>query len=288
MSLLYPKEHTTCYNYESGRNPIVEKKEFQQGYEWKFSTLDNLLIFVLKGELILSYLHHERERIAQGQMILIPTEVDLTCLMTEDTTLYILCIRNPKNLCECFSLDMLLKEDDEASNGGRLFVLEADSKIKMFFEGWNEFISDGLLCKYYLSLKIKELFYYLRAYHTKEDLLYFFYPILSNDLRFSDFIMRTYSRVKSIQEWADMANYSLSGFQKRFRKVFGTSAHYWLKDKKLKAIFHDITSTNQTFKEISSKFDFSSPSHFNDYCKDNFGHTPGTIRREKVNIKIVK
>lgn len=289
MSLLYVKEHTTCYNYEVGYNPVVEKKIFQRDYEWNFSTSDNKIIFVLAGALVISYGLHKNKKLSQGQMVLLPAEVDVVATIVEDNTvIYNLSIRNPKNLCECFSLDMLLKEDDEASNEGEIFLLDADPKIVTFFQQWDTFVSDGLLCKYYLSLKIKELFYYLRAYHTKETLLLFFYPILSNDLRFSDFVMKNHTKVKTVQELADLANYSLSGFQKRFRKVFGMSAYNWMRTKKLKAIFHDITNTNQTFKEISSKFDFSSPSHFNDYCKENFGYTPGIIRREKINLNIDK
>lgn len=285
MSLLYVNEHITCYNYDSGDNSAVTKRVFEKNSKWHFSTLKNKLIYLPKGKFVFSYGKYKNVAISGGQMMLLPSGVFVTGVIEEDSTIYILRLSSVRSLCECFSLDMLLKEEDESA-GENLFKLNVDSRIVSFFELWDVFLSDGLLCRYYLNLKIKELFYYLRAYHTKGDLLAFFYPVLSNDITFSDFVMRNRRKVKTVQELAELANYSLSGFQKRFKKVFNVSAHSWLKEEKLKDIFHDITNTTKTFKEISSSFDFSSPSHFNDYCKTNFGHTPGVLRRKKININI--
>ena len=82
-----------------------------------------------------------------------------------------------------------------------------------------------------------------------------------------------------------MTHYSLSGFQKRFKKVFGVSAYHWMKDVRSKSIYHQINSTEKSFKEISDEYGFSSPSHFNDFCKVHFGTTPGRIRRKKAATK---
>lgn len=287
MALLYIKEHTGCYNYEKGSSPVVGKSTFAAGEEWNFASIKNKIIFLAEGEYKFSYSQYRDKVVSGGQMLLIPAGAVVTGVIEKPTTLYTLRLHDVKNLCECFSLDMLLREEDENTHKD-LFLLNSNERIIKFFDLWGEFISEGLLCKYYLNLKSKELFYLLRAYHTKGDLLEFFYPLLSNDMTFSDFVIRNHFKVKTVNELAERANYSLSGFQKRFKRVFGTSAYNWMKEEKLKAIFHEINNTDATFKEISSKYGFSSPSHFNDFCKSNFGHTPGILRKNKINLRIIK
>lgn len=287
MTLLYVKEHLTCYNYDKSPAPTIQKRTFNKGEEWEINTLKNTFIYIEKGEYIFSYAQYNNKSIQAGQMVLIPSETKVNGLFKESATVFLLRLGDIKNLCECFSLDMLLKEEDE-TDSNLPFLLDASPKITAFFSLCDSYTSDGLMCRYFLQLKIKELFYLLRAYHTKEDLLRFFHPLLSNDMSFSDFVLHNHKKVRTVNELSQLANYSLSGFQKRFRKVFGVSAYNWMKDKKLKNILHDITNTNKTFKEISSEYSFSSPSHFNDFCKSNFGHTPGELRKNKVNITTLK
>ena len=290
MTLLYAQEHLTCYNYDNNPTSTIQKRIFKEGEKWNFVTLKNTLVYVESGEYVFSYGKYKNKTIKSGQIVLIPSETIVDGLVSQTLSVFLLRLGDVKNLCECFSLDMLLKEDDDNDTGKNNypFLLLASAKITAFFSLCDLYISDGLMCRYFLQLKIKELFYLLRAYHTKEDLLHFFHPILSNDMSFSDFVLRNHKKVKTVNELAELANYSLSGFQKRFKKVFKTSAYSWMKEEKLKNIFHDITNSIKTFKEISSEYSFSSPSHFNDFCKANFGHTPGELRKNKVNAIISK
>lgn len=286
MTLLYVNEHLTCYNYDKSPAPTIEKRILEKDTPWLFSTLKNTLIYVSEGKINLSYSSYSYKTINKGQIALIPAESEVKAYVNESSTVFILRLGDIKSLCECFSLDMLLHEEDQETINKLPFFLDASEKLIPFFEVADLYISDGLKCRYFLQLKIKELFYLLRAYHKKEDLLLFFYPLLSNDMSFSDFVLRNHFKVKTVNEFALLANYSLSGFQKRFKKVFGISAYTWMKEEKLKSIYNDITNSSKSFKEISSEYDFSSPSHFNDYCKSNFGHTPGELRKNKVNVKI--
>lgn len=286
MTLLYIKEHLTCYNYDKGSAPTIQKKTFKEGEEWDFNTIKNTIVYVQNGEYFLSYNKYKNKIAKAGHLLLVPSETQVASYAKEQTTIFYLRLGDIKSLCECFSLDMLLKEEDEETSSKGPFFLKVTNRISTFFNVCEDYISDGLMCRYFLQLKIKELFYLLRAYHTKEDLLLFFQPLLSNDMSFSDFVQRNHMKAKTVSELAQRANYSLSGFQKRFKKVFGVSAYNWMKEKKLNHIYHDITNSSKAFKEISSEYEFSSPSHFNDFCKSNFGHTPGELRKNKVNAII--
>lgn len=136
-----------------------------------------------------------------------------------------------------------------------------------FLRMLNTCITDQLKCIYYFEIKIKEL-------------LNFFYPLLTKDTHFSDIILRNYNKVKTVKDLADLTHYSISGFEKRFKRVFGISPYKWLKKQKAKNIYREINYSVKTFKEISLEYDFTSPSHLNNFCKTNFGDTPGNIRRQ--------
>ena len=78
-------------------------------------------------------------------------------------------------------------------------------------------------------------------------------------------------------------NYTVSGFEKRFKRVFGVSPYKWMNNQKAKMIFQQVRTTDLTLKEISANFGFTSLSRFNDFCKTNLGKPPGDIR-EKSHI----
>jgi AraC-like DNA-binding protein len=53
-----------------------------------------------------------------------------------------------------------------------------------------------------------------------------------------------------------------------------------MQEQKAKKIYREVTCTKRTFTEIAFEYDFSSPAHFNDFCKQYFQNTPGGLRKE--------
>jgi AraC-like DNA-binding protein len=75
-------------------------------------------------------------------------------------------------------------------------------------------------------------------------------------------------------------NMTLSGIEKRFRKVFNTSGYKWMNDQKTKKIYHALCTNDHNFKELSAEFGFASEAAFNRFCKQHLGQTPGQIRKK--------
>jgi AraC-like DNA-binding protein len=217
-------------------------------------------------------------------MMLIPSGNDISAQGEDDCELILMRLHGAKQLCDCFPLDKLLSEKTPNFKPN-LYYLDINERMDTFLSFLDTCMSDGLRCIYYFELKIKEFYFLLRAYYKKEDLLGFFYPLLSYDIPFSDMILNNHYKVRTVQELAELTHYSLSGFQKHFKKVFGVSAYHWMKDERSKVIFHQINCTNKSFKVISEEYGFSSPSHFNDFCKLHFGTTPGHIRHRNITAK---
>ncbi|GAB6008947.1 helix-turn-helix domain-containing protein [Dysgonomonas reticulitermitis] len=247
---------------------------------WEVFSEDNLVVFILEGNLRFSFGEYLDRTISKGQMMVLPAGSQLLGRAVEESSLIVIRLLETMQLCDCYSLDMLLHEKDDSFIPG-LYYLDIKERLSSFLSFMDECVGDGLKCIFYLDLKVKELFFILRAYYTKEELFSFFYLLLSRNISFSDQVLKSHYKAKTVQELADILHYSLSGFQKRFKKVFGVSAYHWMKKERLKSIFHEINSTLKSFKEISDEHGFSSPSHFNDFCKANFGATPGKIRQNK-------
>ena len=281
MKLLYAQEHLSCYNYEKNERPTIEKRILNKDQRWSFSAIDNKVIFILKGSLDFSFGEFTNRNITDGKMMLLPSGSEIISQAKEECSILIIRLHNTKQLCDCFSLDLLLREEKSGFKPN-LYYLDINERIASFISFLDECMHDGLKCTYYFELKSKEFYFLLRAYYTKMDLLGFFYPLLSKDISFSDFVIKNHYKTRTVQELADLSHYSLSGFQKRFKKVFGVSAYHWMKDERSKSIYHQINSTDKAFKEISDEYGFSSPSHFNDFCKIHFGSTPGRIRSRKL------
>lgn len=278
MAILYSHEHLSCLNYDSGKNAIIQKIRIEKGQKWDFTPIGNKILFVIEGVLNFSFGEYLDKTISKGFMLAFPANYNFTSYAEEDCEIIIMRVTSHIKLCDCYSMENLLTEKKENFEHDLTF-LEIKEPVWNYIDCIKYYLNDGLKCYYLLDLKIKELFYLLRGYYTKGDLLYFFYLTLTNDNNFSDFIQANHHKAKTVQELADLANYSLSGFQKRFKRVFGVSAYQWMQEKRSKNILHEINSSDKSLKEISNDYGFSSPSHFNDFCKDHFGATPGKIRK---------
>ncbi len=161
--------------------------------------------------------------------------------------------------------------------------------VSLYLGLLNKFTLYGISsCAQYLEIKIKELIYIMAVEYTEEERLKFFDPLITNDLIFTDFIHKTYDKVKTIKELAELSYYSLSGFEKRFRRVFGKSASQWIKEKKVTDIYVEIRKGEKTFKELSAEYDFSSPSHFSYFCKTQLGNTPSKLRTIGIKDYLLK
>lgn len=285
MELLYPHEHLNCYNYEKGDRPAIDPIHLEANDKYDIDILENKIIIVRNGHINYSFGSHLNQSLTTGNMIIIPAGFRFTSRALDDTEILIFRIRTHIELCERFALEQLLAEKDENDKFDKIGVLNSNKVVTQYVENLIEHIIAGLRCFYFYEIKIKELLFLLRGYYPKKELLHFFYPLLSNDLSFSNFILQNYHQVRTVKELAELTNYSLSGFEKHFKKVFGISASQWMRNQRAKIVYHDINNGNKTFKEISYHHGFTSPAHFNDFCKLHFGATPGQIRKRKFQPK---
>jgi len=275
--ILYTKEHTGCCLYD--KTDIVQDIKSSKGEELCLNGCTKIL-FLLKGK-VLCNIDGDINTLEEKSFVLLPNSCKRIIQVEEDAEMVTIGLYKKMNFCNLFSIEMLyaLKKGKICNN---IHCLKINEVLIDFLHCLIKTDYDGLRCEYFLKLKQKEVLYYLRAYYSKQDLFYFFAPVLNGDVGFADLIYKNYTPEINIQKLADKTNYSLSGFKSKFTKVFGISPYKWLKREKAKSIHYDINCTKTTFKEISFQYGFSSQAHFSEFCKNVFGCSPSAMRTESA------
>ncbi|MCL2097590.1 MAG: helix-turn-helix transcriptional regulator [Bacteroidales bacterium] len=280
--LLYQSEHLDCFLYDNYAIPMITHLNERKGAILKFNETHNRIIFLLKGRINFLY-ENQQTFIEKGRFFLLPRGGQYMVNVDDDASIVIVNLHNNLNFCEHYPIVLLYRLKKElVINHSVLYPLRIGKVIQMYLEGIIKTYSDGLRCTYFLEIKQRELLYYLRAYYSKKDLTLFFAPILNDDTEFAELIYRYHLSAKGIGDLANITNYSVSGFKKRFVKMFGVSPYQWMEREKAKMIHYDINCTNKSFKEISSKYHFASQSHFNSFCKKMFQLPPGALRERTI------
>lgn len=285
MIILYKDEHLNCVNYSGNSRAAIISRKFEEGASFiEQRTVENELIFILEGEVEFTFGPYVNSPVKTGQILFLPAASWFSCRVKKESKVIIMRLNPVIRLCDSCSIDSVLNESEVASEEERNHphILEINTAIHLYLSALKLYVDSGLLCHSFFSCKIKELFFLFRAYYKKEELAHFFAPGHTPDAEFSYSVIRNTHKHKTMKDMASAMNYTVSGFEKRFKRVFGVSGYKWMKEQKTRAILRAIAQGDDTFKEISEKFGFSTPSHFNDFCKQNLGKTPGEIRSSGV------
>lgn len=258
---------------------LIEHLCLNENENWNLVLVDTKILILLDGCLHFSLGEFSDRVISQGSLLMLPAGYHFSAKVADKAKIIIIRMDAQVQFCDCFSFNNISKEKEEDLLYD-IKYLHFNTALVKYVDSLTLYLEDKLTCSYLYQLKIKEFFFILRSYYEAKDLYMFFYMYLTNNTSFSDYIYKNYKKVKTVEEFAKLSNYSLSGFQKRFKKVFGVPVYQWMKEQRSRNILHEINNTKKSFKEISDDFGFYSPSHFNDFCKMQFGATPGDIRKK--------
>ena len=157
-----------------------------------------------------------------------------------------------------------------------------NAQIRQLVDNISQSLEHGLTCHYWLEIKVQEFFLLLRIYYSKERIYEFLYPILSNDIAFSEQIRLHWKKFQTAAELAAFLNLTIKKFTMQFTAVFGQTPYQWMLQERARIVLFEVKSTGKLFKEIAVENGFSSESSFTRFCRKEFNKTPTQIRLERL------
>lgn len=238
-------------------------------------SMDPVIFFVLSGSVRFKVSDVETHTVSSEEMFMV--QVDSSCEITMLETTHVIICNVP--------MDFWYKEQkwiegiisDNGNISGEFNKLPIKRMIINYLQLLDLYIKERLYSQEFFELKRQELFFLLVHHYPKDELSHFLQCVLSNDIQFKNLVMNNYLQVKNVQELAKLANYSTSGFIKKFQRCFNNSPYKWMQAQKAKKIFIDITTGIKSLQEIANEYKFSSYQHFSVFCKAQLGVPPTAI-----------
>lgn len=272
-SLLYIQEHRSCRNYLEKVENGFKYLEFQSDEVIREDKLlRNCLLFVLEGECLIDCNRFKDRLFLTDTMVLLPKMAMAKIEVTAGTRLLALLFDIPMNICDKFTLQSLAGMCKELDYDFE--PLGIRHPLTPYLEVVTHCLINKMDCGHFHTMLQQELFFLLRGFYLKEELAFLFYPIISSELSFKDFVIENYLKAKDVNELVSLSRMSKSNFCRKFREVFGETAKQWLLKQQDLHIINKVTTSETTIVELMDEFHFESQAHFTYYCKTHFNCTP--------------
>jgi len=279
MSIFYLEEHKACRNYISDYSIGFQICKIKQGeFIVPSNKKHHCLFFLINGRVNLYY-ESKSFNLKKNAFWFIPMSSDYKISANSDTFLILNYFDKPFDLCEKTALEDLPVLQGQQSHS---FTMKTGKPMRQFLSNLILYLNEGISCKHFHEIKQKELFFILRYFYTKEEIAGLFAPIVSKNLDFKNIVLENYLKASSIKELAQICNFSLSSFNRAFKKNFNENPYLWLQNQKIKYIAGRLSDKNIPFNQIIDEFRFSSPGHFTIFCKKHLNLTPSEYRKQHV------
>ncbi len=274
--LLYVPEHTSCAHYVSDHRCYFRYYEFRDNEAIRLHSGGfNELLFVLSGEITGNFNAFRDRTFRKGDIVFLPKSSVVEITGHTDCRLLTCMFEVPHNVCD--KLDFrtfvpLCKEMEYTMAPGVI-----RPQMKQFVDTMVYYLQNGINCEHFHELKQNEMFLIFRWFYRKEELATLFYPMVGRSLDFKAVVMGNYTKVKGVNDLANILHMGRSSFDTQFKEEFGTSPGQWLLKQKANHIRHYMSDPSVTISDVMEKYEFNSPTHFTRFCKQQFGCPPSEL-----------
>lgn len=281
---------TNCIQCPQAAEGILVHREHQRGhYIPADKCIQNCILFVLQGELLVNSEEYPGTSLHKGQFILQSIGSKIEILALTDVNYVVYWFNEPPLICEERYREIL----EQSAPPLTYTPLVMTQRITNFMQDICDYLDEQKPCGAFINLKCKELMYLIICYYQTPELSRFFYPISNYTESFHYFVMQNYEKVKNVEEFAHLGGYTTTTFRRLFKNMYGIPAYEWMLSKKRESILEDLQHTKQRITEISNRYGFDSLSHFAHFCKSSFGDTPRSLRKraakgEKITVTKVE
>lgn len=271
--LRYSNEHRTCTNYVADTATGFYHLKFDAGSPVILRPeRSKHLIFFISGKCRIKLKGQYTGDFHAGEMILLKDGDSYEWDVQEQLEIVSMSFDTILNRCDKLQFQMLQPLCSRMEYDFR--PLPVLKPVDLFLKLLILCLDSGVNCAHLHVLKHQELFLYFRFFYTKEEVASLFYPVIMESFDFKAFIYENIDKVNSVDQLIQKSNMSRSTFQRKFKKTFNDSAGDWIRKHICQNIVNELALPDTTLKDIIYKYDFSSYSSFNRFCKNNFHCTP--------------
>ncbi len=274
------EHYKNCYCNKSGGGDVVEFLEFPDEKSGVAHIFRQEILFMIRGSADISFEGlGAGGRVKKGEFVFLPAGSRVACNIAGDSA--VLVVRIPDSFPECpvFTMNKTMSNVAIHRDPRVIHVLKSHRRIRSFISDLLVSLEDGFLCRHFLEGEANRLLYLITAYYSEQERVKFFSRILTPDIRFSEFVRINHMKYRTIADLSEALCMTPQAFSNRFKKVFGMTPHKWTQQEKARQIYLDICRSDMPLKEIAIKYDFPLSSNFFRFCKQTFGESPGSIRR---------
>lgn len=276
MGFFYLEEHTSCNLYSKCIKEGFSLRRLEKGEICEDIAPRNTIVFVLSGALELSC-GSVRQILEVNCMSSFQRGSLYQIIAIEDSYMILSQFDELVSSCEKLVLSNLITSN--GNNNQRIIPsLCICPNLKLFLNLLTRYLEDGANCIHFHEIKMKELFWVLRFYYTKEQLAMLFSYLIGANYSFRSRVLKYYKQVRSVKELAVACGYSLASFKREFNKEFRIPPGQWLQQHVIGTIKYRLLDDTVPLCDIVDELNFSSMSHFSIYCKQKFGYTPKEYR----------
>ena len=236
------------------------------------------ILITVEGQIMLSTGHGQPQAIQDGMLVFLFPDMNFCLSSLSESITIRLKINNLMEINGRFHT-----EESGATLPDAAFpCMEMKQEMEAYVNTILAYHKGGIENPSLYDVKTKELLILLEEYYPEQELASFFRSLSSSNPRFSRFVLENYHKIKTVKEFAEKANVSVSGFEKEFRKTFNMPPYKWMKQKRTELLLYQISYGDKPLKVVCEECGFSSASQMSDFCKKEWGLPPGKIRRGKL------
>lgn len=236
----------------------------------------NAIVFMLQGEVLLKTCEYPDILLGANQFALFAIGSNIEYKVLQDTDAILYQFDELTSICE----ERFKKLADLEEPPLRQQPMEMCDPMRYFMEGMCLYIDSDMICREFVEAKRKELIFILLSYYPLKLLKVFYHPVLAYENSFRYFVQQNFLKVKTVEELAQLGNYSVATFRRIFKNIYNESAYQWMLKHKCAQILYELRNTKLSISEIAYKFGFDDLSHFSHFCKSSFGKSPRALRKE--------
>lgn len=244
-----------------------------------WETNQNVLLFVLDGQLKIAYQNRLCEEIKSKNFVMIPKNVKWKATVLQQTKLMIFSFSKVDNVWSKARIKSLLDVSPKSADDKPL-VLSIKTPLATFLDLLVVYTIEKDIEKSFYAMKESELLGLLYTFYPLADVARMFRPVLQENSDFKSFVLANYLRVDNASELAKLAGCSLVTLNRYFKEFFNDSAYQWMVKNKKILIQKRLQNPTSSLGEIAKEMGFYSGSELNRFCQRQFGITALKLRKQ--------